>query len=268
MSYKSSFLDNEVYGAEDVSAAFSRLITSGVLPYPEGETVVDSLNEMTSELVDSGVSGFDGLEVSRTETGAMVGQGTAFFESGVTVVVDSEGATVDFEKETAIYIYFIYQPDFNSVLLKATEELPDGDTVVLAYIDADGNLVDKRSYATAKMIVNTSNVFHDFTIQHSRWSASIDNISAEAQTVYKMPHNGFRYLMIMGGEFNKEEYAPKEHIIDLNVEGRQSVNLNDYPTQQCQLYIEKNGTELTLTSVYKGGIAIYGHEHTLYLKLV
>lgn len=268
MGYKSSFLDNEIYGADDISAAFSRILTSGVLVYPERETVADSLNEMTSEVVDAGVTDFGGLEVSRTETGAKVGQGTAFFESGVAVVVDSEGATVDFEEGTAVYIYFIYQPEFNSVLLKATEELPDGDTLVLAYIDADGNISDRRSYASAKMMVNTTNMYYDFTMEHTRWSSSLSNIIEGSQTVHKMPHNGFSYLLIMGGEFGKSvTYAPKNHIIDLNVEGRQSVNLNDYSTQPSLLYIERNGTELTLTTVYRSGVT-EGYKNTLYLKLV
>ena len=264
MGYKCSFLDNEVYGADDVSAAFSRLLSGGVLPYPETEAVLDALNELTSEVIGSGVSEFGGLEVTRTETGAKVGAGAAFFESGVAVAVDSEGVTVDFEEETPVYIYFIYHPEFNSVLLKASEEVPEGDTVVLAHIDATGKITDKRSYATAKVAINTSNIYHDFSIHHSKFAYHYDNAAPTSRTVYTMPHNGFRYLLLKGAEMEQVAYAPREHIIDLTNEGRQLIYLNNSSFPSI-LYVDKSGTELTLTTVTESTTS--NCPHTLYFTL-
>ncbi|MEE0944888.1 MAG: hypothetical protein UIM24_05500 [Clostridia bacterium] len=265
MGYKCSFLDNEIYGADDVSAAFSRLLSSGVLPYPQTETVTDALNYLTSEVVGSGVSEFGGLEVTRTETGAKVLQGAAVFESGVSVVVDSEGATVDFEDKTAVYIYFIYYPEFNSVLLKVSEEVPEGDTVVLAYIDATGKITDQRSYAKAKVAINTSNIYHDFSIHHSRYTRFYENATSDSQTVYTMPHNGFRYLLLKGADMEPTVYEPQEHILDLTNEGRQRIYLNNAPFL-TMVYVEKNSTELTITTVTESTTSI-NYPHTLYFTL-
>lgn len=262
MSYKCSFLDNEIYGAEDVSGAFSKLISGGVLPYPETDTVSQALNTLNAEVVSDGVAAYDSLEVSITETGAMVGKGVAFFESGVSVEVDSDGAAVDFEAGKSVYVYFAYYPELNSVVLKATEELPDGDIVALAYISEDKTITDMRKYAAAKVAVNTANTYHNFTVHHKRWCNNTTNAMEGAQTVYKMPHNGFRYLLLKGADLGAIDYKPVEHVIDLNVEGEQYIYLNESGIS-TMMYVTRNGTELTITSVRSNTLS----EHYLYLTL-
>ncbi|MBS7297523.1 MAG: hypothetical protein KIG65_00420 [Eubacteriales bacterium] len=263
MSYKCSFLDNEVYGAEDVSGAFSKLISGGVLLYPETDTVAQSMNELNSEVVSGGVAAYDNLDVHITETGAIVEKGVAFFESGVCVEVDSDGAAIDFEDGKSVYIYFAYYPELNSVVLKATEELPEGDIVALAHINNEKIITDMRSYATAKVAINTANTYHDFTVHHTKWSSNITNVMEGSRTVYKIPHNGFRYLLLKDANLNGIPYMPKEHIIDLSIEGEQSIYLNTSGIS-TMMYVERNGTDLTITSVRSNTMS----EHYLYLTLV
>lgn len=261
MSYKCSFLDNEVYGSEDVSAAFSRILSSGVLAYPEAETVQEALNTLTAEVVGDGVAEYGGLEVSLTEAGAKVGKGAAFFESGVAVEVDSDGAEVSFENGMSVYISFVYYPELNSVVLKATETIPDGDAVVLGYVDAEGNLLDKRSYAQAKVAINTSNVYHDFKVHHTATSRNYNNPINGSQSVYHMPHNAFRYLILKNADLGSFNYAPVEHVIDLNKEGVQYLVLND--GYEAMVGVEKNGTDLKITSIYPTAYNERTYEFTL-----
>ncbi len=247
MGYKCSFLDNETYGAEDVSRAFSRLMTAGVLAYPERDTVQDALNTLTSEVTTSGVSEYGGLEVSLTDTGAIIGAGSAFFESGVAIEVDSEGVEVNFELGTPVYITLEYQEDFNSVFIKATEKVPEGDVLVLAYIDANGNVDDRRSYAMSKIAINTANVYHNFTVKHSTWTASLENLNPGSYSYYTMPHNGFRYLVLAGYDSAQIRFTPLDSMVDLSLEGRQKIRL-DNSTINAVLYVEKTGNVLKLIS--------------------
>lgn len=264
MGYKCSFLDNEIYGADDVSAVFSSLVTNGVVLYPEADTVQEALNEMTTEVVSSGVSEYGRLSVTLTDSGARVGMGTAFFDSGVSITVDGDGMDVAFEKGNAVYVYLVHQAELNVVLLKAESEITEGDTVPLVYIDADGKITDIRRYAKAKVGINTANECHKFTITHERWSININNVVAGSQTIYKMPHTGFNYMLLLDADLNGLTYYPLGHIIDLNKEGVQSLSLNESGIY-TNLYAERIGDEIIITSIYKGGGT---RQHNFSLALV
>lgn len=264
MGYKCSFLDNEIYGADDVSAVFSSLVTNGVVLYPEAGTVQEALNEMTTEVVSSGVSERGRLSVSLTNSGAKVGQGTAFFNSGVSITVDSDGMEVAYNKGSSVYVYFIYMPELNTVLLKADSEISEGDTVPLAFIDVNGKVSDMRKYAKAKVALNTANVYHDITISHQCYTHDVNTVYPGSQTVYKMPHKEFGYLLLMDAKLEQLQYLPSANMIDLNNTGRQAFILNKKIGSPL-LYVEKNEDELILTSVYNVG---GNYPHTINLKLV
>lgn len=122
MGYRCRFLDNEEYGADDITAVFSQLIGGGVLAYPENVTVAQALDELTAETVGAGVSEYGGLQVSVSDDGILIGQGAAFFDSGVSVEVDSEGILLEYEPGTQVYVSLIYEADFNHVLPSVTTD--------------------------------------------------------------------------------------------------------------------------------------------------
>ena len=95
MGFKCNFLDNEIYGADDVSEAFSRIMSSGVMAYQVNETVAEALNEMTGELINSGVTNYSGMQISVSGNEIYIAPGTAFFNSGVSVVVDENGEMLE-----------------------------------------------------------------------------------------------------------------------------------------------------------------------------
>ena len=263
LGYKSSFLDNATYGADDVSAIFSRLMSSGVLAYPENLTVAQSLDELNAQTVSSGVSEYGGLAVTKTETGVKLGEGAGFFESGICVEVDSDGVEIETISGAAVYVYFAYEKDFNRVELYAAEELPEGDVLMLAQVDAEGTVIDMRNYASAKIVPNTANVYHDFTVTNTMFSKHTIRDDTNT-TYYEMPHNGFRYLLLHKVVTESVAILPYEHILDLTVEEEQSIRLNTSSTT-TYMRVLKTGTTLRIASTRTTAT----HDtHTYYLTLV
>lgn len=246
MGYKCSFLDNETYGADDVSAAFSRLTTAGVLAYPERDTVAQSLDALTAEVVSSGVGEFGGLEVSVTDDGVIIGEGAAFFESGVSIEVDSEGILLETTVAETTYVALRYEEEFNRVVPVLSAEEPEGDVVILAKIDADGTIYDMRSYASSKVAPNTANVYHDFSLYIERFGKAegVNRNTAE----YIMPHTGFRYLMLRSVDCGTLLTLPVYNIIDLSLEEDQRIQLTQ-SSSPAYLYIRREGTKLIFYAI-------------------
>lgn len=244
MGYKCRFLDNEEYGAEDISAVFSHIIGAGVLAYPEQTTVAGALNTLTAETVGAGVSEYGGLSVSASDGKILIGRGAAFFESGVSVEVDSDGAELEYEPGSQVYVSLIYEADFNTAAPAVTQSLPEGDVVVLARIDAEGKVYDLRRYAAAKGSINTANVYHDFSITLSGFRKKP---LEENYIEYKLPHCGFKYLLLRGAECERMTLLPEEFIADISAEGESKL-LIFRGASKYYLHIRRTGSSLYFTA--------------------
>ncbi len=243
MGYKCSFLDNESYGADDICAAFSRLTTAGVLAYPEAQTVADSLNQLTSELVSEGVADFGGCKVSCDGENVFIGAGTVFFSSGVSAVVDSEGILIEYANAgEQVYVSMTYEEAFNRVIPQISTDLPEGDSVLLARIEADGTAVDMRSFARAKIIPNSANVFDAFTLDVEKSFSSINSSNYNYEHV--MPHANFKYLLVLDAECTSTFLDPSPRIIDISEEGEYFTKLQDSSITR-RLYIKRVGETLS-----------------------
>ena len=149
MGYRCSFLDNEVYGADDVSEAFSNLISGGVRTVYDGENVTETLNELTGEVVTSGTRSYSDLKVTLSGEVITIGEGVGFFNSGVSVKVDKDGIVLDKGERANGYISIIYDADLNKVLPQITDSIPTGDVLLLARFVGE-SVTDLRSYARSK----------------------------------------------------------------------------------------------------------------------
>lgn len=247
MGYRCGFLDNEVYGADDVSEAFSKLVSGGVRTVYDGENVTETLNELTGEIVSSGTRTYQDLEVSMTKDIITIGEGTGFFESGVSVTVDAEGIILDKGERTAGYISFLYDEDFNKVLPQITDAEPTGDVLLLARFDADA-VYDLRSYARSKVYVNSANNYHNFTINLQSFT-NFNGTYPGSSTTYKMPHTGFKYMLLRKATCSQMTLYNDNPIMDISKEGTQSYVLSrSNPFRE--LVVERIGDELTFTAYY------------------
>jgi hypothetical protein len=164
MGFTYSFVDNAVYGPEDINDITRSLVGAGVAPFLTKDSYnVSDLNALTSALVETGTS-LGGCKCSVENAGTeemtvTVAQGIVFFESGVSLTVDEEGYVIHIAPNQAGYVYAHYSLSLQKVDIVFDSELPtDGEYVVLARIEEGGSLKDKRSFARAKIAMLGKNV--------------------------------------------------------------------------------------------------------------
>lgn len=166
---KHSFIDNALYGTEDVNNITKNLVGAGIAPFPTKDTyTAEDLNGLTSALVGSGTS-LDGCKCTVSGTTVTVAPGIIYFANGVVMTVDSEnggaGHTVTVPASTAGYVYAVYSAATQTADIVFGEALPTSATdyiVQLAAISAAGVLTDKRTPARSKVATLGTNATYEF----------------------------------------------------------------------------------------------------------
>ncbi|MBE7032000.1 MAG: hypothetical protein E7401_03450 [Ruminococcaceae bacterium] len=172
MAFTYSFVDNQIYGTDDINDITRSMTGAGVAPFISKDSYSTSdLNVMTSALVEAGAS-LEGCKCSvknagTAEMSVTVAQGIVFFESGVRLTVDADGYVLPVIPNTAGFVYAYFSPSLQKADILFNTELPsDGEYVLLAEITADGDLRDKREFARSKVATMGSNAEH--SIDESR----------------------------------------------------------------------------------------------------
>lgn len=158
MSYITSFMDGEKYGADDINKIVSRFIHSGIEEaFVDGEPYnVRRLNDLSKPITTRGVIGSESsaLLVSKSGDSYYISPGTAFFGNGSTLeVIENEVITLA-DSTLTNYVYLVSgeEENRNYIEVSATEpDVTNENFVMLAEIAADGTITDRRCYATGKL---------------------------------------------------------------------------------------------------------------------
>lgn len=158
MSYITSFLDGESYGAEDLNKVVSRIITSGIedsfidgVPYN-----VRRLNNLSKSITTRGVIGSESTALKVMKSGAeyYVSPGTAFFGNGTTLEVIENEPVVMSDLTVTNYVYLVSSEEENRnyIAVSTVEpDIADDNIVMLCEILPGGDITDRRCYATGKL---------------------------------------------------------------------------------------------------------------------
>lgn len=166
---KHSFIDNALYGTEDVNNITKNLVGAGIAPFPAKDTyTAEDLNGLTSALAGSGTS-LDSCKCTVSGTTVTVAPGIIYFANGVVMTVDSEnggtGHLITVPASTAGYVYAVYSAATQTADIVFGETLPTSATdyiVQLAAISAAGVLTDKRTPARSKVATLGTNATYEF----------------------------------------------------------------------------------------------------------
>ncbi len=152
MAISYSFVDNKLYGTDDINNITKNLVGGGVAPFPSKESYsLSDLNSLTSALVDSGIC-HDGLKCSMVGGIVTVSEGILYFENGVCLTVGEDGYEVEIAPSTSGYICAHFDDAKQEADIMFYESLPtSGFNVLLAEISADGIVSDKRTFARSKV---------------------------------------------------------------------------------------------------------------------
>ena len=127
MAYSYDFKDNVVYGADDINAIRTSIMTKGVIEESDSSCKVVAL-----------------------ESGVKILQGQAVFDDGCRIEVDSEGVEREVVSGAVNYIYFSNNTLAGVCEVIASTAAPEGDYVLLAETDGYGNITDRREFSQAK----------------------------------------------------------------------------------------------------------------------
>lgn len=158
MSYITSFMDGEKYGADDINKIVSHFIHSGVEEaFVDGEPYnVRRLNDLSKPITTRGVIGSESsaLLVGKSGDSYYISPGTAFFGNGSTLeVIENEVITLA-DSTLTNYVYLVSSEEKNRNYIEVSTTEPDvanENFVLLAEISPDGTITDRRCYATGKL---------------------------------------------------------------------------------------------------------------------
>lgn len=121
------FMDNAVYGVEDMNNLRAGLLTKGVL--------TDSANSCKASLVGENVK---------------ITQGQALMTDGSRIVIDTEGVTVGVVSGGKNYVYFKRNETTNTIDVVCSLTAPAANDLPIAEV-SDGVITDKRVFAQPKV---------------------------------------------------------------------------------------------------------------------
>ena len=164
---------NMTYGTDDINAIVRSLTGAGVSIFPSGETFnVSDLNSITEAMVNEGVS-FDGLKISLTEGKIHIAPGIGFFENGAIITVDADGEELGYKVSENVYVYAEYDKTLNICDFRTSEKAPTAAEgvfrLMLAVIEADGTIKDKRKFAQSKVSSIGKNEMREYVVFDNRY---------------------------------------------------------------------------------------------------
>ena len=179
MSIKCSFMDNEVYGAEDINLIFSKLTTQGIslFAYDDGDNPLLSLNQAVASFVNPGIEMYNGdsckVIYDSENDKFKISCGSAFMCDGSSIAINSQPYDItDIVSELRqtcsgnIYVFFyrnITQNSIDILVSESEEDATDELCVPLAYICPNNEVGDLRKPAIAKIAPCTANIVKDLT---------------------------------------------------------------------------------------------------------
>lgn len=247
MAYKCSFMDNQVYTAQDVSDIFAR-ITSGGVVFTDTGYVFGDLNETQNQAVTGGVTrDTDSCKVINEDGIYKISKGACFMDDGTAIIFDEDGYHIDIAEGTENYVYLFRNDVANSIDVVVSTYAGGDGCIPLAEIDRNGHIYDRRRYATSKVDIGTQGSIRNFTVNFTECSQS----GSETVTV-DMGDGAFSHIIMWDGKRDfKGEAQPRvatnRNLVELSEGEDISLTIGRYQGDQNEfLKCKKDGQKMHL----------------------
>jgi len=195
----SEILDNQEVTTEILNNIAIDLGATDFSAFDSTPFGVDRLNQITSELVTSGIllSG-EKCAVTASESKVNIATGIIVFENGAKIRLTEP---VSFDLIVNTYIYALNDTATNTAQILATEAEPvDGDFVMLAFIGEDGTVTDKRGFAMSKVLLPSGNSYLELSTGQL-WCGA----DTEREYIINVGWNAWTYLHITNTAYGTQE---------------------------------------------------------------
>ena len=148
MAYTYGFFDNQTIGVDDLNSITSRFVTEGIAIEPE---TVGDFTGFNSKLATGGVvpESISSLKVYINDGILYISPGTAFFNDGTFIEI-TEAEMLEFKENAVNYIFLRSDQDACMAYPVCSEEENKEKDILLAVLNSDGTVTDKREYAKGK----------------------------------------------------------------------------------------------------------------------
>ena len=155
-NYKFGFFDNQLIGVDNLNEITSRLVSGGISAVYSGvDFNVSDINNSNKAVLTGGVVPESDLSLKVTSLGDgyyLINPGLCFFDNGTTMEILSGGERVSVLYGTTRYIYLVSDANKMECFVEVAEkEKQSGEFVLLAVVNADGTITDKRAYAKGRV---------------------------------------------------------------------------------------------------------------------
>ena len=244
-----SIMDNQEITTEILNDIAIDLGATSFNGFGEEKFGADELNSITSALVHGGILNSGNKCIPSISSGnVIISDGIIVFASGVKKKI-TEAVSVPLEAKTYIYALNDTVTNTCSIIVSATEPT-SGDYIMVAEVDSNKVLTDKRRMATSKVVFATT----PGAIQSE--TKRIDfNGGQHLSYVFNMGTDLFTYVLLPTG-YNGNHY------IDVSG-GAESppINISNYGT----LTFKKEGASVVVKTAFNGS---GGHSHELSFMVI
>ena len=178
MSVTYSFMDDSVYGADDINKVFSKLTTQGVslFKYTNGNNPLVSLNEAVKGFVEPGVEMYnpDACVVKYDNGCFNIKSGNAFMIDGSTISIDKDyDITTKVTELRKTQNEDIWVCLYRNIPMNTIDILVEADdikfnseySVKLAKISPGNTIADMREFARTKLLPCSANVIQEKSME-------------------------------------------------------------------------------------------------------
>ncbi len=156
MNYKYTFFDNQLIGVDHLNEITKRLVSGGISAVYSGvDFNVYDINDTNKAILTGGVAPETDYNLKVTPMGSgkyLINPGLCFFNDGTTMEILSGGEEISVALGTKRYVYLVSDSNKMACFVEVLEsEKQSGEFILLAVINADGSVTDKRTYARGKV---------------------------------------------------------------------------------------------------------------------
>lgn len=266
MAYKCSFLDSEIYIAQDVNDIFARITSGGVVFTDTGYTFGD-LNEAQSNTVSGGVTrDINSCLVIKSGDTYKISKGACFMNDGSAITFDEDGQEIQIIPGVVNYVYLMRNIVQNAIEIVVSQEIWDEDSIPLAEINENGIVYDRRKYAKAKVDLATCGKIKNFTVEFK----GITSTTSETVTV-DLEDGAFSYVILWGGKrmyhgIENNRVSTWNNLLTLADDGEEAfMTIGPYEGGQNEdVYFRKDGQKLHIYLTK----TVYGEEFTFNMGVI
>ncbi len=262
MSYEVTFADNTEVTLENMNDIARDLGDTEFSGFSTNKFGVDTLNNITSDLISSGILRTEenanmGCEPVISGSNVIIAPGVIVFETGAKLRITEAEALVK-TNSTYVYAYNNHLTGLASIVVSETTPTNQMDAVLICRINANGTLIDMRSAAVAKVSLTADcmNASKMINIVHP----SIENDYFEIDTGW----NGWKYMIF------HQYYSNADNLFVYRLEDGDSVI--SLPTRKTKnqtygnIQASRNGSIIRITNTTYSTVTDGGFDLELELR--